>query len=112
MTTYTEEGCPFKDGGCTYPEHHHESEPNTELRRQIEKLLYEKATSFQAINYEELTDDLLALFTTQNTALLKEVEKVIDWKFNDDQDHAVGGYATFSRLDFRSKLAAMGEQHA
>ena len=28
MTTYTEEGCPFKSGGCTYPEHNHQSEPS------------------------------------------------------------------------------------
>ena len=38
--------------------------PMTDLRDTIEKILYKKVTSFQAVSYEDLTDELLQAFAT------------------------------------------------
>lgn len=55
------------------------------LRMAVEKVLYKRVTSFRAVNYEELTDDLMSLIeqrdaTIEREARIDELKEVIaEW---------------------------------
>lgn len=71
----------------------------SELREQIESTLYKHITSFQAVSYEDTTDDIMQLITNYTN---KQIEEVLDRieKFTHYNKHDMGEMGKFIRIEY------------
>lgn len=77
MTTYSEQGCPFKDGGCSYLDHNHPMTTST-IKENVDDLLCRFATGYTRKELITFGEEDTGLDDMEVIDQLKEVDKFTD----------------------------------